>query len=120
MMTLNRYLLVGNDHAKWLVTIAKLEFKYVILKSFLFSILINVGHGWQFQAVEDLGHFYNLNSDERYANVNGFSFSDYPKPNQSPAFFIYSIVYFVINFGFFFILNTGIEVKYSRNRKTSV
>jgi hypothetical protein len=50
MMTLNRYLLIGKDHAPWLVKIAKLEFKWVIRGSFLFSSLINIAHGWQYQA----------------------------------------------------------------------
>jgi hypothetical protein len=47
MMTLNRYLLVGKDHPPWLVSIAKLEFKWVIRGSFLFSALLNIGHGWE-------------------------------------------------------------------------
>jgi hypothetical protein len=46
-----------------------------------------------------------------YNEVNGRSYSDYPQANQGQAYLIYSIVYFVINFGLFFVLNTGIEVK---------
>jgi hypothetical protein len=53
MMTLNRYLLVGKDHPPWLVRIAKLKFKWVIRGSLFFSGLINIGHGWQYQFVED-------------------------------------------------------------------
>jgi hypothetical protein len=113
MMTLNRYLLVGKDHAPWLVTIAKLEFKWVIRGSLIFTAMINIGHGWQYQAVEDtaITLFY---TNTEYGYENGHSFSDYPSANQGQPYFIYSIVYFVINFCFFFILNTGIEVKLVR------
>jgi hypothetical protein len=125
MMTLNRYLLVGKDHAPWLVKTAKLEFKWVIRGSMLFSVLINIGHGWQYQAVSDLalgllkennGAYISQYTEynNQYTALNGDSFSDYPKANQGQAYFIYSIVYFVINFGLFFILNTGLEVKIVR------
>jgi hypothetical protein len=114
MMTLNRYLLVGKDHAAWLVTIAKLEFKWVIRGSFLFSALINIGHGWEYQAVE---YAVGLNGNEiqyLYVELNGFSHSDYPETNQGTPYFIYSMVYFSINFGVFLILNTTIEVNIVR------
>jgi hypothetical protein len=109
MMTLNRYLLVGKDHTKWLVTVAKLEFKWVIRVSLFLSVLINIGHGWEYEAVENsvITHRY----DADYMQENGYSFSDYPEANQELPFFIYSIVYFVINFVIFFIANTGIEIK---------
>jgi hypothetical protein len=54
MMTLNRYLLIGKDHAPWLVKIAKLEFKWVIRGSLMLSALINIGHGWEYQAMVDV------------------------------------------------------------------
>jgi hypothetical protein len=113
MMTLNRYLLVGKDHAPWLVTIAKMDFKLVVWTAFLFSSLINIGHGWQYKAVEDLV-FYKTCYSETYMTINGFSLSDYPFANQSQAYFIFSIVYFCVNVGLFFILNTVIEVKIVR------
>jgi hypothetical protein len=111
MMTLNRYLLVGKDHQPWLVTIAKLELKWVIRGSILLSAIINIGHGWEYQAVED---FAIINYDSTYSDINGASYSDYPQANQGTPFLIYSIVYFCINFGIFFILNTGLEVKIVR------
>jgi hypothetical protein len=116
MMTLNRYLLVGKDHAHWLVTLAKLEFKWVIRVSILFSVLINIGHGWQYQAVEQNIKFSEFAVDFRFYNyLNGNSYSDYPSANQETSYFIYSIVYFCINFGVFFILNTGMEVNIVRH-----
>jgi hypothetical protein len=113
MMTLNRYLLVGRSHASWLVSLAKLEFKWVIRGSFFFSLLINIGHGWEYKAVENTALVI---SSQQYAYdiLNGLSFSDYPQANQDMPYFIYSIAYFVINFGVFFILNTGLEIKLVR------
>jgi hypothetical protein len=112
MMTLNRYLLVGKDHQPWLVTIAKLEFKWVIRGSLLFSFLINIGHGWQYRAVDDQAFSHSFNSI--YSRINGNADSDYPQANQDLSYFIYSVVYFVINFGFFFIINMGLEAKLVR------
>jgi hypothetical protein len=115
-------MLVGKDHAHWLVAIAKLDYKLVIRGSFISSVLINIGHGWQYQAVKDLKLNY-LNLNVLYANyfrINGYSYSDYPRANQGNAYFVYSIVYFVINFCFFFIVNTGIEVKLVRRMHTEL
>jgi hypothetical protein len=113
MMTLNRYLLVGKDHPPWLVTLAKLEFKWVIRGSLLFGLLINIGHSWQYQAVDLLDTYQSVDGN-LYILINGNSDSDYPQANQETAYFIYSIVYFCINFGVFFIVNTGLEVKIVR------
>jgi hypothetical protein len=80
-----------------LVSISKLEFKRVIRVSFIFSALINIGHGWQYQAVEDL---QLKNNDASYTQtyiINDNSFSDYPFANQDQAYLLYSIVYFIIN-----------------------
>jgi hypothetical protein len=109
MMTLNRYLLVGKDHAPWLVLIAKLKFKWVIRGSLLFSALINIGHGWEYEAVEDLTVSNVYISFSSYAIINGHSYSDYPEANQSLTYFFFSIGYFVVNFVVFFVANTGIE-----------
>jgi hypothetical protein len=112
MMTLNRYLLVGKDHSDWLVSAAKLEFKWVIRGSFFVSVLINIGHGWQYLAVEDSPEAFAASSE--YFQVNGDSYSEYPLANQNWAYFYFSVVYFVINFGAFFLINTVIEVKIVR------
>jgi hypothetical protein len=114
MMTLNRYLLVGKDHASWLVKIAKLEFKWVMCGSLVFSLLINIGHGWEYQAVVDQAILSNDLTSMNYLFLNGYSNSDYPEGNQGQSYFIYSVVYFVINFVFFFVLNTAIEIKIVR------
>jgi hypothetical protein len=113
MMTLNRYLLVGKDHPPWLVTLAKLEFKWVVRGCILFSALINIGHGWQYQAFEEVITSQSSQTFS-YQHMNGYSYSDYPSANQGTSYFTYSIVYFCINFGVFFILNTSLEVKIVR------
>jgi hypothetical protein len=114
MMTLNRYLLVGKDHAPWLVTLAKLEFKWVIRGSVLFSAVINIGHGWQYQAVEGLAASQIGLFGSAYNQANGYSYSDYPQANQATSYLIFSIVYFCINVAVFFVMNTGLEVKIVR------
>jgi hypothetical protein len=113
MMTLNRYLLVGQDHPPWLLTIAKFEFKWVIRGSFLLSAIINIGHGWQYQA-EKIKFVSVPIYNSIYDAANGYSYSDYPQANQSTGYFILTVVYFVIDFALFFTLNTGIEVKLVR------
>jgi hypothetical protein len=76
--------------------------------SILFSVLINIGHGWQYQAVEQYMMPLTVQGND-YDSMNDNSYSDYPFANQGKAYFIYSIVYFC-----FFILSTGIEVKIVR------
>jgi hypothetical protein len=121
MMTLNRYLLIGKDHHLWLVIIAKLEFKWVICGILLFSGLFNIGHGWEYQAVKDLAISKSyIDYFDTSAGVNGISYSDYPYANQGQGYLIYSIVYFVMNFGMFFILSTGIEVAIVRRMHTEL
>jgi hypothetical protein len=109
MMAVNRYLLIGKDHAQWLVTVAKLEFKWVIRGSLLISVLINIGHGWQYQALKNNGITNSAMSS--YTVSNGYSYSDYPFANQDLPYFIYSVLYFLVNFGVLFVVNTTIEVK---------
>jgi hypothetical protein len=116
MMTMNRYLLVGKDHSPWLVTVAQLKLKWVICGSLVFSALINIGHGWEFKAVEDTQQTEMFDSAVSMSNSvgDGYTFSDYPQANHETPYFVYSIVYFCINFGVFFIVNTGLEIKIVR------
>jgi hypothetical protein len=120
MMTLNRFLLVGKDHSPWLVTLAKLEFKWVIRMSILFSVVLNIGHFWEYQPVDDMLFNYassSKNTTYYYATsnifdyINGYSYSDYPIANNGQSYFVFSIIYFCINFCVFFLVNTGIEAK---------
>jgi hypothetical protein len=112
MMTLNRYMLVGKDHPAFLVKIAKLKLKRVIRGSLLFSVLINIGHGWEYKAVED--QIISNSFTSFYFVVSSQSYSDYPQANQDIPYLVCSIAYFAINFGAFFIINTAIEVEIVR------
>jgi hypothetical protein len=115
MMTLNRYLLIGKDQAPWLISFAKLEFKWVIRSFVLVSALLNIGHIWEYGPMEDwvfsplIG---DLNDD--YKSQGDESMTDYPIANYGQAFFYYTIVYFVINCVVFFVVNTWIEVQIVR------
>jgi hypothetical protein len=112
MMTLNRYLLIGKGHAAWLVSIAKMEFKWVIRSSILVSALMNLGHIWEYDPIEDWVFsplMYGVNSG--YETQKYESYTDYPIPNFGQAFFYYTIVYFLINSIVFFAVNTTIEVR---------
>jgi hypothetical protein len=120
MMTLNRYLLIGKDHAKWLVTLAKLEVKWVIGGSVLFSGLLNIGHAFQYLPTESFlfsaQNFLQATASQVAANPLSFAltdystYSDYPLANPSYAFSLYTIVYFLVNFVLFLAVNTGVEV----------
>jgi hypothetical protein len=114
MMTLNRYILIGKDHPPWLVTMAKVEFKWLIRGSFILSALINIGHGWEYQSVNHIAFRDEAFYSSAYNEINGVSYSDFPEANQGIHYFVYSVVYFIINFGGFFILNTVIEIKIVR------
>ena len=49
LIAVNRYMLIGRDHLSILEKISKWEMKRVIQGSIAFSLLINIGHIWQFQ-----------------------------------------------------------------------
>jgi hypothetical protein len=129
MMTLNRYLLVGKDHAPWLIKIAKLEFKKVIRFSILFSAVINIGHWFEYGILTDVlfsplkynGFALTESYYQYYTSTDNSplfrTFSDYPIPNYNPGFFIYSVVYFFINFVLLFLANTAIEVNIVRRMR---
>jgi hypothetical protein len=125
MMTLNRYLLVGKDHAHWLVAIAKVEIKILISGTFIFSALINIGHGFEYQiknpflipshaGYNDYSDSHNRRFLNLNINVNKTYVAQYPTVNIATSYFVYSIGYFVVNFGFFFVINTLIEVQIVR------
>jgi hypothetical protein len=119
MMTLNRYLLVGKDHTAWLVTGAKLEFKWVIRGSILFSLLINIGHGWEYKVIDEMFFLYFKTDSHAYyqtvsisylSEYSGTAYSNYPYVNNHLAVFYYILAYFALNFLVFFVLNTVLEV----------
>jgi hypothetical protein len=111
MMTLNRFLLIGKDHAPWLIKVAKLECKWVVRGSFIISCLLNIGHVWEYIPYDDV-LFENIVNQ----HMNRLQNSDLVNPNypltnyDSMIFFCYIVVNFLINFLAFFVLNTVIEI----------
>jgi hypothetical protein len=113
MMTLNRYLLIGRDHSSWLTKIGKLDFKRLMKISLIISAVLNIGHMWEYEAIVDKLFMEGSLIDESVKMLSD-SYSDYPFANQGQPYFIYSCVLFVINFGVFFFLNAGVEVRIVR------
>jgi hypothetical protein len=118
MMSLNRYMLVGKDHPPRLVKLAKLEFKWVIRGSFLICALVNIGHGFEFTIAGETefvpifdNSIYDYTHHEYNINFGFMKFyiTQYPAVNTSSFLFVYSVMYFVINFLLFFAINTLIE-----------
>jgi hypothetical protein len=107
LMNVNRYMLIGREHKPLFVKISKLNFKLVVVFTFAFSALINVGHGFEYQLNKGLS--YNWDSDSLYLNLNAIYPSDFAI-DESLYLYIYVLVYFLINFLLFFILNTWVEV----------
>jgi hypothetical protein len=108
-------MLVGKDHPPRLVKLAKLEFKWVIRGSFLICALSNIGHGFEYIINEgtELPPGFNTKytfSDYTYLSKKSY-ISQYPTVTTYHAFIVYSVFYFVVNFGFFFAINTLIEIQ---------
>jgi hypothetical protein len=96
-------MLIGQGHNLVLKKIAKLEFKFLIIIIIVFSFLFNIGHLFQY-ALND-GTHYKYQADS-YVYV----YPAFPFVGESSSTFIYLIVYFIINYVIFFLLNTTVEV----------
>jgi hypothetical protein len=111
-ITINRYMLVGKKLNAKLERISKWNFRLVVLFTIIFSLLMNIGHAFQ----------YRINWG--WGELLGFSFLTYnlyPSiVNSNPAFNNYSIAYFVINFAFFLAINTIVEVSLLRNLRQEI
>jgi hypothetical protein len=109
LMSVSRYMLIGQDHNPTLEKISKWDFNRVIGVSVFGSALINIGHIFQYELNYFLTNFSETDSNE-------FLYSTFPAintislTNTSFAFFIYLFVYFLANYLIFFIVNTGVEV----------
>jgi hypothetical protein len=101
-ITINRYMLVGKEHSKTLERLSKLEMKYVIYGSVVFSLLMNIGHCFQYRINWGWGALLLSNK---------FTYDLYPSiVMYNSSFQVYSIVYFVINFAVFLFVNTWVEM----------
>jgi hypothetical protein len=107
LMNVNRYMLIGQEHVPLLENISKWDFKWVVGLTFIISALINVGYAFQ----------YRLNNGTYYTFVMSMMYLDadhtYPDDYSLDRFlllYIYTLVYFLINYMLFFIVNTWVEV----------
>jgi hypothetical protein len=107
LMNVNRYMLIGREHKPLFENISKWDLKWVVGLTFISSALINVGHGFQ----------YSLNDSKSYSwftsNFYIFVEPSYPDDlsiDDSLSLYIYTLVYFLINFLLFFVVNTWVEV----------
>jgi hypothetical protein len=94
-------MLVGKEHNPTLEKISKLNFKLVVFLTVAFSLLMNIGHCFQFQINYGLEEI--LGSSES-------TFDLYPIiVSLNSAFKWYSVVYFFVDFALFLAINTCVE-----------
>jgi hypothetical protein len=95
-------MLIGKEHSPTLTKISGFEFKYCTIVVVLISLLVNIGHGFQFQ-IND-GKFRRMESTFSLYEI-------FPKVMISATGFpAYALAYFLINYVLFMIVNTGVEV----------
>jgi hypothetical protein len=105
LMNVNRYMLIGDKHNPTLEKISKWDIAWVVGISIGISLLLNVGHAFQ----------YNLNEltiyiDDPYGFTYLYQIYPYIYAYSFLSIQIYLIVYFVINFLIFFIVSTAVDV----------
>jgi hypothetical protein len=104
LITINRYMLIGNEHLSALESISKFELKRVVYFSLFISLVLNIGHVFQYEN-NRLDSNFNSHYDTTSPDIT------YPVLNKESSFFpIYSILYFVLNYLLVIILNTLVEV----------
>jgi hypothetical protein len=108
LMTVNRYMLIGREHVSLLERISKLEIKHPVLFTMVFSLILNIGHLYQYQ----------INYGDVKFDHYGYAYLSLKYP---ATFVIYqnfftpfSLAYFCVEFGLFFFLNTAIEISILR------
>jgi hypothetical protein len=111
-ITLNRYTLVGKEHNKTLKSISKINVKLVVFFIVSFSLLMNIGHAFQ----------YRINWGGSSQNLD-YNFLSYLYPTIvifNSSFQVYAIVYFFINFVLFLAVNTSLEFSLLRNLRNEI
>jgi hypothetical protein len=112
LMNINRYMLIGREHKPLFQKISKWNFKWVVGLTLIISGLINIGHGFQYELNDGSEFTWPGLSDDIYAFNVHISDSypyDYSIDNSLPLF-TYILLYFLINFVMFFVVNTWVEV----------
>jgi hypothetical protein len=101
LISVNRYMLIGQEHALFLEKISKLDLKRTIIFTVAFSMLLNIGH-WDQYEINYRNDFFFSNTIEFYPN--------YPLGTNSTYFAVWSLIYFLVNFVVFLAINTLIEI----------
>jgi hypothetical protein len=110
LITVNRYMLIGREHNPILERISKWDMKWIVGGSVCFSLLVNVGHLYQFaintgRTYEQsplLGNYYF--SIDTYPLINSINYS------SGIAVTWYMFGYFLIDFVLFLSVNTFLEI----------
>jgi hypothetical protein len=111
-VTINRYMLIGKDHNSILEKISKLDFKAAVAATVAFSLLMNIGHAFQYRINWGWGALLEYEY---------LTYDFYPSivVKNSP-FNVYAIVYFFVNFALFFFINTGVELSLLHNLRKEI
>jgi hypothetical protein len=107
LMNVNRYMLIGREHKPLFEKISKWNSKWVVVVTFAFSALVNVGHGFQYSL--NNGSFYTWNIPNYYLYIVP-TYPDEIIINYSLPLYIYTLIYFIVNYVLFFVVNTWVEV----------
>jgi hypothetical protein len=98
-------MLIGREHSSILEALSKLKYDRVVKLAIIASLFSNIGHAFQYQ----------INSGDQF--IGGYGDDDvhvydsYPLVNANGLSFpIYELVYFIIDYGFFLLVNTCVEV----------
>jgi hypothetical protein len=111
-ITTNRYMLIGKSHNNMIEWVSQLNLKLVVVLTVAFSVLMNIGHAFQ----------YRINwgwSNEIFEH----KLVSYLYPSIvifNSAFQVYAVVYFFINCILFLAVNTGIEFCLLRNLRKEI
>jgi hypothetical protein len=106
LMNVNRYMLIGNTHNPTLEKISKWDTTWVVGLSIGVSLLLNVGHIFQ----------YSLNEKSIYLSwfdpyvLSFYQIYPYNNAQNFLSVQIYLFVYFFVNFLIFFIVSTAVDV----------
>jgi hypothetical protein len=101
-------MLIGKEHTPLLEKISKFELKRVAIVTIILSLLLNIGHVFQYRINNGWG---SVVSDYINVQMNDF----YPAiVSDNISLGAYILVYFIFNFGVFFLVNTWIEASIVR------
>jgi hypothetical protein len=109
-------MLIGKTHSPLLAKISKCKLKNFIGSTVAFSFLMNIGHCFQYRINYGLNIDLTLNDYEYLAPLDTYPFAVF----QNSSFDIYTLVYFLINFAVFFVVNTWVEVSIVRKLRHEI